>query len=45
MADQKKFPTMGIGASAGGIPAMEGFFKHLPQNPQVAFVIVTYRIS
>lgn len=42
MADQKKFPIVGIGASAGGIPAMEGFFKHLPRNPHIAFVIVTH---
>lgn len=37
-----KFPIVGIGASAGGIPAMEGFFRGLPARPHMAFVIVTH---
>jgi two-component system CheB/CheR fusion protein len=37
-----KFPIVGIGASAGGIPAMEGFFEGLPQRCGMAFVIVTH---
>lgn len=36
------FPIVGIGASAGGIPAMEGLFRHMPDNPGAAFVIVTH---
>ena len=42
MSDAKKFPIVGIGASAGGIPAMEGFFKGLPNHTGMAFVVVTH---
>ena len=37
-----RFPIVGIGASAGGIPAMEGFFRGLPERCGMAFVIVTH---
>ncbi|MBZ9794365.1 CheR family methyltransferase [Mesorhizobium sp. ES1-4] len=37
-----KFPIVGIGASAGGIPAMEGLFKGLTSQPGMAFVIITH---
>lgn len=36
------FPIVGIGASAGGIPAMEGFFRGMPDSPGAAFIIVTH---
>lgn len=36
------FPVVGIGASAGGIEALEGFFHGLPPRPGVALVIVTH---
>jgi two-component system CheB/CheR fusion protein len=36
------FPIVGIGASAGGIEALEGFFRGLPNKPGLAFVIVTH---
>src|SRR5260221_614535 len=36
------FPIVGIGASAGGIEALEGFFRGLPANPGFAIVIVTH---
>lgn len=39
---ETKFPIVGIGASAGGIPAMEGFFKGLPDRPGMAFAVVTH---
>ena len=42
MSDAKQFPVVGIGASAGGIPAMEGLFKGLPGDNGMAFVIVTH---
>lgn len=43
MTDQDpRFAIVGIGASAGGIPAMEGFFRGLPDNPGAAFVIITH---
>ena len=39
------FPIVGIGASAGGIEALEGFFRGLPDNPGLGFVIVTHLSS
>jgi two-component system CheB/CheR fusion protein len=36
------FPVVGIGASAGGIEALEGFFRGLPDDPGLAIVIVTH---
>ena len=36
------FPIVGIGASAGGIEALEGFFKGVPERPGLAFVVVTH---
>jgi len=39
---EEKFSIVGIGASAGGLEALEGFFKGLPANPDAAFVIVTH---
>ncbi|HSS30921.1 MAG TPA: CheR family methyltransferase [Nitrospiraceae bacterium] len=34
---------MGIGSSAGGIEALEEFFRHLPANPGAAFVVVSHQ--
>lgn len=42
MADNEKFPIVGIGASAGGVPALEGLFKGMPDDVEMAFVIVTH---
>jgi two-component system CheB/CheR fusion protein len=42
MKKTNSFLTVGIGASAGGIEAMEGFFSGVPQTPGIAFVIVTH---
>jgi two-component system CheB/CheR fusion protein len=36
------FPIIGVGASAGGLRALESFFKPLPANPGMAFVIITH---
>jgi two-component system CheB/CheR fusion protein len=36
------FPIVGIGASAGGIEALEGFFRGLPERLNAAIVIVTH---
>ena len=36
------FPVVGIGASAGGLEALEEFFKNLPRNPGAAFIIVQH---
>jgi two-component system, chemotaxis family, CheB/CheR fusion protein len=36
------FPIVGIGASAGGVEALEGFFGGVPARPGLAFVVVTH---
>jgi two-component system CheB/CheR fusion protein len=42
MPGELNFPVVGIGASAGGIEAMEGFFKGVPSDAGLAVVIVTH---
>ena len=42
MAEGSRFPIVGVGASAGGIEALEGFFRGLPDQPGCAIVIVTH---
>ncbi len=39
---QSAFPIVGIGASAGGLEALEIFLRHLPPQPEMAFVIVQH---
>ena len=39
---KSSFPVVGIGASAGGLRALEGFFAAMPANPGMAFVIITH---
>ncbi len=43
-AETKKggFPIVGIGASAGGVQALETFFAHMPTGTGLAFVIVQH---
>lgn len=36
------FPIVGIGASAGGLEALEEFFRHVPPEPGMAFVVVQH---
>ncbi len=36
------FPVAGVGASAGGVEALEAFFKGMPDDPGVAIVVVTH---
>ncbi|NVO18494.1 MAG: PAS domain-containing protein [Bacteroidetes bacterium] len=36
------FPVVGIGASAGGLEALQEFFKSMPEDPGVAFIIVQH---
>lgn len=36
------FPIVGLGASAGGIEALELFLTHVPENSGLAFVIVQH---
>ncbi len=35
-------PIVGIGASAGGVEALEQFFKAVPADNGMAFVVVTH---
>jgi two-component system, chemotaxis family, CheB/CheR fusion protein len=42
MTKSSQFPIIGVGASAGGIEALEGFFKGVPANPGVGIVVVTH---
>ena len=42
MHETKGFPIVGIGASAGGLQAFEMFFKHMPADSGMAFVLVPH---
>ena len=42
VTDEKPMPVVGIGASAGGLKALERFFQHLPEASGMAFVIVQH---
>ena len=37
-----QFPIVGIGASAGGLEAFEQFFRHIPADTGMAFVLVSH---
>ncbi|MDA9089549.1 PAS domain-containing protein [Maribacter arcticus] len=37
-----QFPIVGIGASAGGLEALEQFFKNMPDKSGMAFVIIQH---
>jgi two-component system CheB/CheR fusion protein len=39
---RQKFPIVGVGASAGGVEALEGFFQGVPPQPGLAFIVVTH---
>ena len=38
----RSFPVIGIGASAGGLEALEAFFTHMPSESGMAFVVVQH---
>ncbi len=38
----KGFPIVGIGASAGGLEALEQFFSNMPVNSGMAFVVIQH---
>ncbi len=40
--EEPLFPIVGIGASAGGIEALQSFFRQMPLDCGMAFVIVTH---
>ncbi|ARN81228.1 chemotaxis protein CheB [Methylocystis bryophila] len=37
-----RFPTVGIGASAGGVQALQEFFDNLPEDVLAAFVVIVH---
>jgi two-component system CheB/CheR fusion protein len=37
-----KFPVVGLGASAGGVPALISFFEHMRADSHAAFVVVLH---
>lgn len=39
---KSQFPIVGIGASAGGLEALEEFFKNMPEASGLAFVIIQH---
>ena len=39
---KKNVPVVAIGASAGGLEALQSFFKAMPPNPGVAFVVIQH---
>jgi two-component system, chemotaxis family, CheB/CheR fusion protein len=39
----RPYPVVGIGASAGGLEALEKFFAHVPPDCGMAFVVVTHQ--
>jgi len=42
VASEDKFPIVGIGASAGGLEALEGLFKAMPDDTGMSFVVITH---
>ena len=38
----RDFPIVGIGASAGGLEALEQFFSHMPRESGMAFVVIQH---
>ncbi len=43
--DRASCPVVGVGASAGGLEALQGLFENLPSNPSMAFVVVQHRAT
>lgn len=42
MDQAKRFPIVGIGASAGGVEALQALFGAMPRDMPMAFVVVTH---
>src|SRR4051812_6296104 len=40
---RQKFAVVGIGASAGGLEALQEFFAHTPRDTGMAFVVMTHQ--
>src|SRR5262245_41655203 len=41
--DPARFPVVALGASAGGLSALEAFFENVPPDSGIAFVVVTHQ--
>ncbi len=42
ISNEKSFPIVGIGASAGGLETLEEFFGNVPKNSGLAFVVIQH---
>lgn len=40
--DISQFPNLGIGASAGGLEALELFYENMPKDNGMAFIIIQH---
>jgi two-component system, chemotaxis family, CheB/CheR fusion protein len=40
--DTGDFPIVGIGASAGGLEALEAFLRNVPEKSGIAFIVVQH---
>ena len=40
--ENNSFCVVGIGASAGGLEALQDFFKELPENSGAAYVVIQH---
>lgn len=40
--NENSFPIVGLGASAGGLEALEIFFNHMPSDSNMSFVIIQH---
>lgn len=40
--EEERFPIVGIGASAGGLPALEKFLRRVPKGCGMAFVVIQH---
>jgi len=41
-SEKLRFPIVGIGASAGGLQALEQFLRHVPKSSGLAFVVIQH---
>ena len=39
---EKSFPIVALGASAGGLEALQAFFDHMPPDPGMAFMVIQH---
>lgn len=42
LTETRKFPIVGVGASAGGLEALENFFRAAPSDSDMAFVVIVH---